>query len=119
MVMWWKGGNRHTDSRSDAADAAWTWNVSCYSGSLSSSCSLGGCCLLLHLSVALPQVEHLREERNRSLHFLSTTAHQQQLLSFCLGLCPLFLCFKGKTKDRCGNRATSDTNDAVKVEKCP
>lgn len=76
--MWRKRENRHTDSRSDAADAAWTRNVSCNSSSLSSSRSLGSCCLLLHLSVALPQVEHLREERNRSLHFLSSTAHQQQ-----------------------------------------
>lgn len=78
MVMWWKRESRHTDSRSDAADAAWTRDVSCNGSRLSSSCSLGSSCLLLHLPVALPQVEHLEEERNGSLHFLSTTAHQQQ-----------------------------------------
>lgn len=79
--MWWKRESRHTDSRSDAADAAWARNVSCHGSSLSSSCGLGSCCLLLHLSVALPQVEHLEEERKGSSHVLSTTAQQQQLQS--------------------------------------
>lgn len=73
MAMREKREKRHTDSRSDAADAAWTRNISCHGSSLSSSSSLGCCRLLLHLSVTLPQVEHLDEKRNRSLHFLSTS----------------------------------------------
>lgn len=99
--MWWKREDRHTDSRSDAADAAWTRNVSRNSGSLSGGCSLGGCCLLLHLPVALPQVEHLGEERNPSLPSPSSSCCPDLLSSF-------FLCFKGKTKEASGNATTSE-----------
>lgn len=51
-----------TDGRSDAAHAAWPGNISCNRSSLSGSGRLSGCCLPLHLPVALAQVEHLRTQ---------------------------------------------------------